>query len=189
MKRMFALLLALAMIFTLGACGSKKLDPKVLTDAMNDFAKDPSAKTFGTVLGGTLAGDEVTGYLKCMLDISGMSEDDLIGSLAGELEDTSYTQKEAKEIAEEDLAEYQEKLDDMVQDVKDQLKEIEDQKDLLDEDDYNSMHDALEALVKALDGAKIDGGFTVTIDNGEEEEDVCVFSVDGKWFSEALFEF
>ena len=196
MKKWLTLLLALMMTLSLAACSggddeerAKKLEPEVMVDAMNDFAKKPSAKTFGTMVGGTLVGDEVAAYIKAAVEAVGMDEEDFIDMVGEDVEGTTIELKKSEELGKDDISDYQEQLDDMVDALKDQLSELEDQKDLLGEDGYEAMHDALEALVKALDGAKISDGLRLTVDNGEDEEDICIFNVDGKWFSEGIFEF
>lgn len=211
MKKLFALLLALTMILSLGACGSKKLDPKVLTDAMEDVIKNPSVETFGTMIGGTLVGDEIGTFISSYFSLLGMGDDEIIDALAGDLEGATVKQKEAVQLEDDEIKDYQDQLKDAVDSYKDMLSTIEDELADTSDDEwesqaemfgksadelkalYNDIRDSLEKIINTLDGAEISEGYRVTVETTDSEgqtesEDICIFNVDGKWFSEALFD-
>lgn len=146
MKKLLALLLALAMMFSLAACASKDDDDDededderteetakpekddedeavdalydygVFLDAMRDFMEDPSVRKLCFFEAGTLAGDELYAFLHDFLEAIGASEDDYLAQIMSDI----------PEGITMEMTEQKPLTEDELEDVEDDLEEIRD---------------------------------------------------------------
>lgn len=149
LKKLWALLLTLAMVFSLAACagGDKddsakkddeqteetaeqespaaKLDYTVLVDEYEAFLSNPSLKGFAALAGGTLVGDEMQEYLAFSLQTMGMTEDDFIEATSDSLTNVKVVDSSAEALSADEIAEYQDQLADVVAEYQSMISEIE----------------------------------------------------------------
>ena len=204
MKKILALVLALMMVASLTACGSSggsKAEEKppvayqnVLT-AIEDWVGDMGdLEAMCNYLGGDFMGKELYDLVQFEVENELVDADDFSAAFKDELDIESGTElkisvKDETKLSDEDLADYQERLDDATEGIgalTDALADAQDQMDELlgdlDEeqmaavreqfeeemgmslDDWLKlivdMHDKLAALAEKLDGATIEKGLT-----------------------------
>ena len=190
-------------------------DYNALVDALEDALQNPGLKSLGKALGGTLAGDAAADYMKVYGMTSGMDEDDIAEAFLGSGRDVEVQDAETEDLDEEEIAFYQDRVDELAGELRESIELCEGWSDAelvewatyqksgraeADEKDVSvdearklrdDVVDAVQALLDAIDGAKIDAAQRVTItfedaDGETIEIEGCFFLSDGKWFSDLL---
>ena len=178
LKKLLALLLALAMVFSLAACAGKDNDDDDDDDekteqsskkddeddekdyeaplrAVVDFVKDPTLEKCMLLAGGDFVGEELTEFMNlfAMLndgDLSGI-EDEMLSEMGLEgVESLKYTVKDKTAFTDEELEEYRQKLSDMA----DSFEEYASMGDMLAEMTDADWEGVAESLNMSVDQTK-----------------------------------